>query len=76
MTQTLNTDPTNIYEGGSPSLSNCADVYTTINNLIDILTDTLSEADTPSATVDGDHLATVTKVEPAFEFLAVTLRYY
>jgi hypothetical protein len=69
LTQTLNTDPTNIYEGGSPSLSNCADVYTTINNLIDILTDTLSEADTPSATPDGDHLDTVTRVEPAFEFV-------
>ena len=73
LTQTLNTDATNIYEGGSPSLSNCADVYTTINNLIDILTDTLSEADTPSATPDGDHLATVTKVEPAFEFVGGTV---
>ena len=73
LTQTLNTEASNIYEGGSPSLSNCADVYTTINNLIDILTDTLSEADTPSATPDGDHLATVTKVEPAFEFVGGTV---
>ena len=73
LTQTLNTDATNIYETGSANLNNCADVYTTINNLIDILTDTLSEADTPSATPDGDHLGTITKVEPAFEFFGGTV---
>ena len=73
LTQTLNTDATNIYETGSANLNNCADVYTTINNLIDILTDTLSEADTPSATLDGDHLGTITKVEPAFEFVGGTV---
>jgi len=73
LTQTLNTDATNIYETGSADLNNCADVYTTINNLIDILTDTLSEADTPSATLDGDHLGTVTKVEPAFEYVGGTV---
>ena len=73
LTQTLNTDATNIYETGSADLNNCADVYTTINNLIDILTDTLSEANTPSATPDGDHLGTITKVEPAFEFVGGTV---
>ncbi|AGN33923.1 structural protein [Synechococcus phage S-CAM8] len=76
LTQTLNTDPTNIYESGSASLSNCADVYTTINNLIDLLTDTLSEANSPSATVDGDHLGTVTKVEPVYEFIGGTVDAY
>lgn len=51
----------------------CADVYSTIGNLIDILTDTLSEAETPTNTLTGDHLATVTKVTPAYEFIGGTV---
>lgn len=54
----------------------CADVYATISNLIDILTDTLSEAETPTNTLTGDHLATVTKVTPAYEFLGGTVDAY
>jgi hypothetical protein len=54
----------------------CADVYSTIGNLIDILTDTLSEAETPTNTATGDHLATVTKVTPAYEFIGGTVDAY
>ena len=55
------------------SLSDCADVYSTIGNLIDILTDTLTNAVLNSPV---DHLASVTKVEPAIEFIGGTVDAY
>ena len=48
----------------------CSDVYTTIGNLMDIIIDTLSNA---NLAVPVDHLASVTKVEPAFEFAGATV---
>jgi len=51
--------------------SDCADVVSTVGNLTDIVEDTISEAiGTTSNTADGDHLATITKVEPVTEFLS------
>ena len=50
--------------------SDCADVFTTIGNLIDILTDTITNA---SAASPVDHLASVTKVEPKYEFVGGTV---
>ena len=43
----------------------CADVYSTIGNLIDILTDTITNA---SAATPVDHLATISKLQPVAEF--------
>ena len=51
----------------------CADVYATTSNLVEILTDTLREANSPNNTADGDHLATITKVSPAYEFVGGTV---
>ncbi|AIX14473.1 structural protein [Synechococcus phage S-MbCM6] len=52
----------------------CADVTTTNDNLIDIVIDTLNEGSgTTTNTADGDHLATVTKLSPAYEFLGGTV---
>ncbi len=51
----------------------CADVYSTIGNLIDILTDTLTNANLSSPV---DHLASVTKVAPVFEFQGGTVNAY
>ena len=48
----------------------CADVYSTISNLLDILTDTLEQADLETPV---DHLATITKVEPAREYQGGTV---
>ena len=48
------------------SLSDCSDVITTQTNLVSILTDTLNNAITASPT---DHLASVTSVSPAAEFI-------
>ncbi|AOV60911.1 virion structural protein [Synechococcus phage S-CAM22] len=48
----------------------CADVYSTISNLLDILTDTLEQA---NAQTPVDHLATITKVEPAREYQGGTV---
>ena len=48
----------------------CADVYSTISNLLDILTDTLEQADLVTPV---DHLATITKVQPAREFQGGTV---
>ena len=47
-------------------MSDCSDVITTQNNLVTILTDTLNNAILASPT---DHLATVTSVSPAAEFI-------
>ncbi len=52
------------------STSDCADVFTTVGNLINILTDTITNA---SANTPVDHLASVTKVLPAFEFVGATV---
>ena len=43
----------------------CADVYSTVGNLIDILTDTITYA---SAATPIDHLATITRLLPVAEF--------
>ena len=51
----------------------CTDVVATTSNLVEILTDTLREANSPNNTADGDHLGTVTKVQPAFEFVGATV---
>ena len=53
--------------------ADCADVYNTVGNLIDILTDTISNA---AATSPVDHLASVTKVSPAYEYLGATVDAY
>ena len=50
--------------------SDCADVFTTVGNLIDILTDTITNA---SANPAVDHLASVTRVEPKYEFVGGTV---
>ena len=52
------------------SLADCADVWTTVGNLMDIITDTLEQANLSSPV---DHLASVTKVEPAYEFQGGTV---
>ncbi|AXF41237.1 virion structural protein [Cyanophage S-TIM4] len=51
----------------------CADVYSTVGNLINIITDTITNA---SASSPVDHLASVTKVEPAYEFVGGTVDGY
>ena len=51
----------------------CADVYSTVGNLINIITDTITNA---SAASPVDHLASVTKVEPAYEFVGGTVDAY
>ena len=51
----------------------CTDVYSTTSSLVEILTDTLREANDPTNTVDGDHLDTVTKVNPLYEFVGGTV---
>ena len=47
------------------STQDCTDVYTTTGNLMDIVTDTLEQANLPSPV---DHLASVARVEAAQEF--------
>ena len=47
-------------------ITNCSDVYTTTNNLIDILRDTITQAALPSPV---DHLATITDLLPVQEFV-------
>ena len=57
--------------------SDCADVVSTVNNLLDITEDTISEAiGTTSNAANGDHLATITKVTPAIEFVGATVDAY
>lgn len=51
----------------------CADVYSTIGNLINILTDTISQANLASPV---DHLATITKVTTNYEFVGATVNAY
>ena len=48
------------------SWADCTDVYTTIDNLMDILVDTVTQANLSPAV---DHLATVTKLTPKHDFL-------
>ena len=48
----------------------CADVWSTVGNLMDILTDTLEQANLGTPV---DHLATITKVEPAREYQGGTV---
>ena len=52
------------------TIGDCADVYSTIGNLIDILTDTLEQANLGTPV---DHLATITRVTPAIEFQGGTV---
>ena len=51
--------------------ADCADVKNTIDTLMDILIDTLTEADTPTVATSntGDWLDTITKVSPAYEYI-------
>ena len=51
----------------------CADVWSTVGNLMDILTDTLEQADLASPV---DHLGTITKCTPEIEFLGGTVDGY
>ena len=52
----------------------CADVVSTVNNLLDIAEDTISEAiGTTTNDQNADHLATVTKVTPITEFVGATV---
>ena len=53
--------------------ADCADVYTTTGNLMDILTDTLENANLASPV---DHLGTITRVAPTYEFLGGTVNSY
>ena len=55
------------------SLTDCVDVQSTAANLLDIITDTLENA---AAASPVDHLATVTKVLPAYEFVGGTVNAY
>ena len=52
------------------STQDCQDVQSTVANLFDIITDTLTFASQSPAV---DHLATVTKSEPAYEFVGATI---
>ena len=53
--------------------ADCADVQTTIGNLMDIVKDTLSNANLASPV---DHLATITKVTPVYEWLGAYVDAY
>ena len=55
------------------STADCADVYGTTSTLLDILTDTLENANLASPV---DHLATVTRSEPTYEFAGGTIDAY
>ena len=48
----------------------CADVWSTVGNLMDILTDTLEQANLGTPV---DHLGTITKVQPAYEYIGGTV---
>ncbi|QBQ74973.1 structural protein [Cyanophage S-RIM4] len=67
LTQTVDNTITDSGDDGNGAYTanDCADVKTTIDNLIAILTDTLTNADLG---VPVDHLASVTRVTPAYEF--------
>ena len=54
-------------------ITNCSDVYTTTNNLIDILRDTITQAALPSPV---DHLASITDLLPVDEFVGGTIHSY
>ena len=56
------------------NLKDCTDVHTTVGNLIDILTDTLTNANVSPTPVD--HLASVTKVTPPYNFYGATVDAY
>ena len=55
------------------STGDCADVWSTVGNLMDILTDTLEQANLGTPV---DHLGTITKVVPEYEFVGGTLSAY
>ena len=54
-------------------VTSCSDVYTTSNNLISILTDTISNA---ALATPVDHLATVTDLGPVHEYVGGTIHSY
>ncbi len=59
------------------STSDCADVVSTVNNLLDIVEDTISEAiGTTTNDANADHIATITKVDPIVEFVGGTVDAY
>lgn len=55
------------------STGDCADVKTTVDNLLDIVIDTLTNADLASPV---DHLGTITRVAPTVEFIGATVDEY
>ena len=71
LTQTVDNTITDSNDDSNSAYTtgDCADVQQTIDNLIDILTDTLTNANLGTPV---DHLATVTRVTPAYEFLGAT----
>ena len=75
LTQTIDNTITDSNDDTNPlyTAGDCADVQQTIDNLIDILTDTLTEA---NQLTPVDHLATITRVTPAYEFLGGTADAY
>jgi len=54
-------------------LADCSDVITTVSNLMDILIDTLENANQDPAV---DHLGTITKKTPAYKFQGATVNAY
>jgi len=55
------------------NLKDCSDVFTTVGNLVDILTDTLTNA---NASTPVDHLGSITKVTPPYKFYGGTVDAY
>jgi hypothetical protein len=55
------------------STGDCADVKTTADNLLDIVIDTLTNADLSTPV---DHLGTITRVAPVVEFIGATVDEY
>ena len=69
-THTFSSAVTNGITKSEYTLTDCQDVQSTIANLFDIITDTLTYASQSPAV---DHLATVTKSTPAYEFVGGTI---
>ena len=72
-THTFSSAVSNSITKSEYNLTDCVDVQSTAANLLDIITDTLENA---AAASPVDHLATVTKVLPAYEFVGGTVNAY
>ena len=72
-THTFSSAVSNAITKSEYDLTDCVDVQSTVANLLDIITDTLENA---AAASPVDHLATVTKVLPAYEFVGGTVNAY